>query len=80
MDRRVIDNILRLADSVNDFLPANAATQEAIDLARKVEDLLDHVKDKIPVDQQAQAQQTRAALAARVTAKSEALSSRLRGK
>jgi hypothetical protein len=77
---QVAQRLIALADSVNEYLPAQGATQAGIDLAHKVADMIDGLKDEIPADQQAQAQSVRARLAERVTLKSTNLSKRLRGK
>jgi hypothetical protein len=75
----IVDKILDVADTVNDFLPASGLTQQGINLARKVEDLVATVQGQIPIEKQGEAQATRAALAARVKAKAAATSARMRG-
>lgn len=75
----IVNKILDVADTVNDFLPASGLTQKGIDLARKVEDLVGSIGGDIPLDKQAEAQATRAALAAKVKAKAASTSARLRG-
>ena len=75
----IVDRILTLADSVNDYLPGAPLTQGVIDLARKAEDLLAFVGDDIPLDKQDEAQATRMKLAEAVKAKAAATSARLRG-
>lgn len=77
--KSIVDKVLDVADTVNDFLPMHGLSQGGIDLARKVEDLVGSIGDDIPLDKQAEAQATRAALAAKVKAKAAATSSRLRG-
>ena len=77
--RAIVNKVLTLADSVNDFLPASGLTQKGIDLARKVDDLIGTLGADIPLDQQAEAQAARAQLAAKVKAKAAATSDRLRG-
>ena len=77
--KAIVNKVLSLADTVNDYLPAAPITQGAIDLGHKVVDLVDSIGDDIPLDQQAAAQATRAELAAAVKAKAAATSSRLRG-
>lgn len=77
--KAIVDKVLTLADSVNDYLPGAPLTQGAIDLARKVEDLVGSISDDIPVDRQAEAQASRAKLAALVKTKAAATSARLRG-
>lgn len=77
--RSIVDKVLDVADTVNDFLPGAPLTQGAIDLGRKVEDLVDSVGDHIPLDKQGEAQEIRAKLAATVKAKAAATSDRLRG-
>jgi hypothetical protein len=71
--------VLDLADTVNDFLPGAPLTQGAIDLARKVEDLVSSVGNEIPLERQAEAQEARGKLAAIVKGKAAATSNRLRG-
>lgn len=75
----IVDKVLNLADSVNDFLPGAPLTQGAIDLARKVEDLVATIGDDIPLDRQAEAQAARKKLSDAVKAKAAATSARLRG-
>ena len=70
---------LTLADAVNEFLPASGLTQGAINLARGAEDLIGSFGDDIPLEKQAEAQEVRKALAAKVKAKAAATSARLRG-
>lgn len=77
--KELFNKALALADAVNEFLPAANLTQGAIDLARKAEDLIAGFGDDIPLDKQAEAQATRAALAERVKAKAAKTSDRLRG-
>ena len=77
--KAIFDKVLNLADSVNDFLPGAPLTQGAIDLARKVDDVIGSFGDDIPLDKQAEAQEARAKLAAAVTAKAGKVSDRLRG-
>lgn len=74
-----VRKVLALADSVNEFLPASGLTQAGIDLATKMTDVIDSIGQDIPLDRQAEAKATRAALAAKVTAKAAATSKRLRG-
>jgi len=75
----IVDKILNLADTVNDYLPGAPLTQGAINLARKVGDLVDSVDDAIPADRQAEAKEARKKLAAAVTAKAKSTSARMRG-
>lgn len=75
----LFNKVLDVADSVNEYLPAAGLTQGGIDLARKVEDLLNSFGNDIPASQQATAQTTRAQLAAKVAAKARATSNRARG-
>lgn len=75
----IVAKVLNLADSVNEYLPGAPLTQGAIDLARKVGDLVDTIDDEIPLDQQAQAKAARAQLAEAVKAKAASTSNRLRG-
>lgn len=75
----VVTKLLDLADSVNDYLPAAPLSQGIIDLARHVDQMIDHFGDEIPVDQQEAAQVARRKLAERVAEKSRDLSAKLRG-
>ena len=58
----VFDKVLALADTVNDYLPGAQVSQRAIDLARRVEDLIGSIGDEIPLEQQSAAQEARAKL------------------
>lgn len=77
--RRIFVDVLDLADKVNEYLPGAPVTQAGIELARKVEDLIDHFADKIPPEEQVRARETRKRLAERITQKSRLLSQNLRG-
>jgi len=76
---KIIGDVLKLADSVNGYLPMSGTTQLGIDLGKKVIDIIDTVGDDIPLDKQGEAQEARAKLAASVKAKAAATSARLRG-
>lgn len=78
--RQLLVGVLDLADKVNDYLPGAPASQLAINLGRKLDDLIDTFGDKIPPEEQVRARETRKRLAERITAKSRLLSSNLRGK
>ncbi|HVJ72208.1 MAG TPA: hypothetical protein VM531_12000 [Sphingomicrobium sp.] len=75
----LFNKALDLADTINDYLPGAPLTQGAIDLGRKAADLIDGFGDKIPLEKQAEAKESRKALAATVEAKAKALSASLRG-
>lgn len=77
--KKIFTTVLTLADSVNDYLPGAAVSQGAINLARKMGDVIDSFGDDIPLEQQGAAQAARKQLAEAVKAKAAATSDRLRG-
>lgn len=77
--KSLVDKVLGIADTVNDYLPSAPITQGAIDLARKIEDLVAGLGADIPLERQAEAQELRAELAEFVKAKAAKTSDRLRG-
>lgn len=77
--RKVIDQVLAVADTVADYLPKGELIDKGVEIGRKVIDIIDDLGESIPLDKQEEAQAVRKKLADAVTAKAGRVSDRLRG-
>jgi hypothetical protein len=76
---RIFNNLLTLADSINEYLPMPGVSQLGIDLGKKVVGMIDDVLPHVPLDQQQAAYARRKALADSVEVKVRAEARKLRG-
>lgn len=77
--RKIIDQVLAVADTVADYIPKGDLVDKGVAIGRKVLGIIDDLGEEIPLDKQEEVQATRAKLADAVAAKADRVSSRLRG-
>lgn len=75
----LVGKVTGVATSLASMIPGMNIITGGVELGKKVIDIIDELGDDIPLDQQAEAQAARAALAEAVKAKAAATSDRLRG-